>query len=288
MGITYVSSGFDPYSEWLDLNVSASPLDHYQLLGIRRFEPNATVIAEAADRALSRVRSHRPGANAQAWAHLLDQISAAKSCLTDASMRAEYDRGLVQDASHQDAVSDLSASAWPSPQAGAAAAGPNPGLAARQDTNPAPANPAEVAAPIPGYVPPQADPMAPLGVPTPQSAAPANSVPGFANSPTNVPGIQSPTMPVQAVPGVDPMAPLSTTAVPQAPIPAEPMQNAPMPGYANLVPPRGPMAPAASPIAQATVVPMAQAQAASARCARRRDYVQLRGCHQRNGSGTQQ
>jgi hypothetical protein len=100
--------------------------------------------------------------------------------------------------------------------------------------------------------------MAPLGVPTPQSAAPASPVPGFANSPINDPGIQSPAMSGQAVPAADPMAPLNTTAVPQTPVSADPMQNAPMPGYANLVPQQGPMAPVANPIAHAIPVPMGQ------------------------------
>ncbi|MAD81208.1 MAG: hypothetical protein CMJ50_10245, partial [Planctomycetaceae bacterium] len=130
----HVSSGFDPYSEWLDLKASTGPLDHYQLLGLPRFEQDATVIADAADRALSRVRSHRPGVHSQAWAQLLDQITAAKTCLANASLRADYDRSLGQDSWGQDTASGLSANASPSPQPDTPTAVPNSESPTNQNT----------------------------------------------------------------------------------------------------------------------------------------------------------
>ena len=39
----------------------------------------------------TRVRSFRPGQNAQAWSQLLDDIQAAKECLCDSAQKAEYD-----------------------------------------------------------------------------------------------------------------------------------------------------------------------------------------------------
>ncbi|MDP6468731.1 MAG: hypothetical protein QF918_13370 [Pirellulaceae bacterium] len=258
-----MSSGFDPYSEWLDLKASTGPLDHYQLLGLPRFEQDATVIADAADRALSRVRSHRPGVHSQAWAQLLDQITAAKTCLANASLRADYDRSLGQDSWGQDTASGLSANASPSPQPDTPTAVPNSESptnqnTTNQNTNPAGACSGPAATPVPGFVPPHADPMAPVGVPTPQSGVPASPIPGFANLPTSNPGLQSQAMMGQAVPAADPMAPLETASAPQSQIPADPVQNVPMPGFANLAPHQNPMAPAASPIVQSASVPMAQ------------------------------
>jgi len=41
---------FDPYYKWLSIPPDEQPPDHYRLLGVRRFEADADVIAAAADR----------------------------------------------------------------------------------------------------------------------------------------------------------------------------------------------------------------------------------------------
>ncbi len=44
-----MSADFDPYYTWLGIPPEQQPPDHYQLLGLRRFEDNAAVIESAAD-----------------------------------------------------------------------------------------------------------------------------------------------------------------------------------------------------------------------------------------------
>src|SRR6185503_4910621 len=75
-----------------DLDPQIERPDVYELLGIQPSETQEKVIASAADRAASRVRSHRPGPHAAEWANLLDEIAAAKKCLLDPTSRRQYDR----------------------------------------------------------------------------------------------------------------------------------------------------------------------------------------------------
>ncbi len=66
----------------------------YQLLGLDPGEQNTQRIAEAANRAMARARSGRPGSRGAQWAKLLEEVTAAASCLSDPVRRAEYDRQL--------------------------------------------------------------------------------------------------------------------------------------------------------------------------------------------------
>jgi hypothetical protein len=93
-----VADEFDPYRAWLGLECGTRSPDYYQLLGISRREADMRLIIAAGDRAMARVRAHRPGRNAAAWARLLDEIAAAKQCLTDAAERHRYDQQLAPDA----------------------------------------------------------------------------------------------------------------------------------------------------------------------------------------------
>ena len=89
---------FDPYRTWLGLQCGTRPPDYYQLLGISRREADMRRIIAAGDHAMAKVRGHRPGRHAAAWARLLDEIAAAKQCLTDAAERHRYDQQLSPDA----------------------------------------------------------------------------------------------------------------------------------------------------------------------------------------------
>jgi hypothetical protein len=84
---------FNPYQAWLGLE-NGQTLDYYELLGLPRFAADAGQIAAAAERATTKVRSFRPGPHARAWSALLDEIQAAKQCLSDAARKAEYDERL--------------------------------------------------------------------------------------------------------------------------------------------------------------------------------------------------
>jgi hypothetical protein len=102
-----VAEAFNPYRQWLGLDTEQTPPDHYQLLDLAPFEPEISKIHTAADRALARVRSHRPGPHAPQWARLLDQLTEAKGCLTDPARKARYDAQLqAAETSKQAATED--------------------------------------------------------------------------------------------------------------------------------------------------------------------------------------
>jgi hypothetical protein len=89
-----VTEAFNPYRQWLDLTVSERPSSDYELLGLKLYETDPAVILAAADRAIARVRSHRPGDQAAAWSRLLDDLAAARKRLTDPGEKARYDEQL--------------------------------------------------------------------------------------------------------------------------------------------------------------------------------------------------
>ena len=80
------------FQEWLGLDFEDP--NFYQLFGLAAFETDTRKIELAADRAMAKVRSCRPGPHAEIWADLLDQLADAKRVLTDPERRAEYDRHL--------------------------------------------------------------------------------------------------------------------------------------------------------------------------------------------------
>lgn len=85
---------FDPYYTWLGIPPDEQPADYYRLLGIRRFEGNADVIANAADARMGFVRNFQTGARSVSSQQLLNELAAAKLCLLDPSQRAIYDARL--------------------------------------------------------------------------------------------------------------------------------------------------------------------------------------------------
>ncbi|MCO6456759.1 MAG: hypothetical protein J5I93_15780 [Pirellulaceae bacterium] len=89
-----MQDSFNPYHEWLGLELDQREPDFYQLLGIGSETRDTAEIAAAANRAITRVRSHRPGPRAAAWAQLLDQLAEAKRRLSDPDLRAQYDAHL--------------------------------------------------------------------------------------------------------------------------------------------------------------------------------------------------
>ncbi len=90
-----MSGAFNAYHEWLGLPPDATSPTYYQILGLAELESDAAKIAQAGDRALTRVRGFRPGPHAKEWSRLLDEINSAKSCLLDAAVKKEYDRCLA-------------------------------------------------------------------------------------------------------------------------------------------------------------------------------------------------
>lgn len=86
---------FNPYAAWLGLPPNVTNPSHYQLLDLSPAESSSERISMAADRAIARVRSSRPGVAAEVWADLIDQLLEAKTTLLDPARRAQYDQQLA-------------------------------------------------------------------------------------------------------------------------------------------------------------------------------------------------
>lgn len=93
-----MSDEFDPYHRWLGIAPEYRPPDHYQLLGIPRFESDREVIASAADRQMVHVRSFQSGKHAVHTQRILNELAAARVCLLSAEQKAQYDERLRQTA----------------------------------------------------------------------------------------------------------------------------------------------------------------------------------------------
>lgn len=105
---------FDPFSEWLGRPPGNPPRDHYELLGLARFEPDLDLIAHAADTLRVRIRKIRPGSHPAEWQRLLDRLEAAKICLSDPIAKAAYDES-IDTACHTVNVSGAPVVTWDSP-----------------------------------------------------------------------------------------------------------------------------------------------------------------------------
>jgi len=89
-----MAEAFDPYHKWLGIPPQEQPPNHYRLLGLQVFEGDPDVIANAADRQMSHVRTYQTGKNAVQSQRLLNEISAAKICLLTAQKKGPYDQAL--------------------------------------------------------------------------------------------------------------------------------------------------------------------------------------------------
>ncbi|MBC7856388.1 MAG: hypothetical protein IAF94_23400 [Pirellulaceae bacterium] len=89
-----MAEAFDPYYIWLGIPPEEQPADYYRLLGIRRFENNEEVIANAADQRVRHLRSVQAGKRQAETQRLLNEISSASGTLLDPDRRKEYDAKL--------------------------------------------------------------------------------------------------------------------------------------------------------------------------------------------------
>lgn len=85
---------FDPYHKWLGIPPEEQPPNHYRLLGIRLFESDPDVIANAADQRMTHVRAFQSGQHSAISQEILDEISKARVFLLDPKRKADYDEGL--------------------------------------------------------------------------------------------------------------------------------------------------------------------------------------------------
>lgn len=91
-----MAEAFDPYHRWLGIRDSQRPPNHYRLLGLDLYESDPEIIASAADRQMSHVRTFSTGPHSELSQHLLNEIARAKMCLLDPQLRANYDAQLSQ------------------------------------------------------------------------------------------------------------------------------------------------------------------------------------------------
>ena len=87
---------FDPYYIWLGIAPDEQPPDHYRLLGIRKFETNPDVIANAAEQRAQHIRSMHVGPRQADSQKLLNEIFAATRVLLDQQRKSSYDSELAR------------------------------------------------------------------------------------------------------------------------------------------------------------------------------------------------
>ena len=85
---------FDPYKSWLSISPEQQPPDHYQLLGINRYEPSIKIIERAVNQRVELLQNLSNGPNVVHAQKLLNEIAAARVCLTDPQKKSAYDRQL--------------------------------------------------------------------------------------------------------------------------------------------------------------------------------------------------
>lgn len=85
---------FDPYTDWLGVPPGARPPDYYALLGAPRFTADMAALSRAADQRMAHVRSFQTGPRALYTQPLLNELAAARFCLTNPATKAAYDAQL--------------------------------------------------------------------------------------------------------------------------------------------------------------------------------------------------
>jgi len=89
-----MSQPFDPYYVWLGIPPKDQPPHYYRLLAIDPFESNPEVIRDAATQRMAHVRTYQLGPHGALSQKILNELAAAKACLTDSASKARYDASL--------------------------------------------------------------------------------------------------------------------------------------------------------------------------------------------------
>lgn len=96
-------TAFDPYLKWLGIRTPQRPPDHYALLGLRAFEDDSDVIANAADRQMAHVKTFQSGQFAELSQRLLNELAAAQVCLLNPAQKQAYDQRLKRNTAEEKA-----------------------------------------------------------------------------------------------------------------------------------------------------------------------------------------
>lgn len=89
-----MNSSFNPYMEWLGRTNPRVPQNHYELLDLPLHESNPQTIFYAANAIIIRLSGINPGANYARWQELMGQVQEALQCLTNPTLKAQYDASL--------------------------------------------------------------------------------------------------------------------------------------------------------------------------------------------------
>jgi len=84
----------DVYRDWLKIESPQRPLDHYALLGLKKFEDDRNVIQTNYRQRSSFARRYATGKFSKESQDLLDELARAMLVLTDPSRKSEYDHNL--------------------------------------------------------------------------------------------------------------------------------------------------------------------------------------------------
>lgn len=88
----------DVYREWLGIAEPARPLNHYQLLRLKKFEDDVALIRTHYRKLHAHVKKYQTGDFAQQSQDLLNELAKSMICLTDARRKEEYDITLGREA----------------------------------------------------------------------------------------------------------------------------------------------------------------------------------------------
>lgn len=89
-----MATQIDVYKEWLQIADPERPLNHYQLLRLKKFEDDAAKIRGNYRKMNAHVRKYAAGDYAQQSQDLLNELAKAMLCLTDRARKEEYDASL--------------------------------------------------------------------------------------------------------------------------------------------------------------------------------------------------
>ena len=89
-----MNSAFDPYRDLLDIQSLDRPPTHYDLLGIEQFASDRETIDDAAGERMAMLQELANSEHMDASQKLLNEVSAARRCLLDATKKIAYDEKL--------------------------------------------------------------------------------------------------------------------------------------------------------------------------------------------------
>ncbi|MBN1590219.1 MAG: hypothetical protein JW888_11955 [Pirellulales bacterium] len=84
----------DVYRDWLGIQDATPPLNHYQLLRLKKFDDNVATIRSHYRKMNAHVRKFAAGDYAAQSQTLLNELAKAMLCLTDVQRKREYDATL--------------------------------------------------------------------------------------------------------------------------------------------------------------------------------------------------